>query len=228
MYRAAEPSRGSATPVRHRVLLAEQPEERHERFRTILVGLPGVEVVGLAANGHDVLRMVGELRPDVVLMDVSLPGLDGLEVTRRCERRDRRPRILLLSTTTDGDRARQALVAGADGFLLKSAEGLELELAIVATARGDTWISAPISRTILDGIVRGWRAGSAIDLTPRQREVLHRVAKGRTTREIADEFGLSVKTIESHRAQIMQRLEIHNPAGLVRYAIRTGLVSVEP
>ena len=213
--------------TRHRALLARDPA-RVDRWRTLLAELPTVEVIGEAGDGHEALRLIGELHPDVVLMDIAMRGLDGIEATRRTEKLRPRPRILMLAAKPDIDQVRESLVAGADGYLVEGAARVEVERALEATGRGDVWVSPEAGRAIVDHVVRGWRCGALIDLTPRQREVLLLVAKGRTTREIASEFGLSIKTVESHRAQIMQRLEIYEPAGLVRYAIRTGIVSCDP
>lgn len=216
---------------RHRLLLVEDHNLVRAAFRVLLEQLPAIEVVGEAGDGHEGLRMIAELRPDLVLMDVAMPGLNGLEAAGRTKKMRPRPRILMLSMYANRDFVRQALVAGAAGYLLKDADRAELELALAAVARGEVWISAAVAQVVVDDLVHGRRAAAASgggDLTPRQREVLQLIAEGRSTKDVAVRFGISVKTVESHRAQIMDRLGIHSLAGLVRYAIRTGIVSADP
>lgn len=213
----------------NRLLLVEDHALVRAGLRALLERIPGVEVVGEACDGHDALRQMVELRPDVVLMDISMPGLNGLETVRRTEGLEPRPRVVMLSVHANKEYVRQALVAGAVGYLLKTADPLELELALAAVARGEVWISAAVAQAVVDGVLRGWRGADPVaDLTGRQREVLQLVAEGRSTKDVARLLTLSVKTVESHRAQIMERLDIHSIAGLVRYAIRTGMISSDP
>jgi DNA-binding NarL/FixJ family response regulator len=217
--------------TRLRVLLAEDHALVRAGLRALIESLSEIDVVGEASNGNDAVRLIMQLRPDVVLMDVSMPGLNGLEATRRAAKAHGRSRIVMLSMHADEEYVRQALVAGAAGYLLKNSERGELELAIRAAARGDVWLSPAISRTVIPTLMREFAVSAARTslekLTSRQREVLQLVAEGRTTKQIAHRLHLSVKTVETHRANLMDRLEIHDVAGLVRYAVRVGIIELE-
>lgn len=215
--------------TRTRVLLVEDHGLVRAGFRALLDQLPDVEVIGEAADGAEALRMVTELRPDVVLMDISMPGLNGLEATRRAARLQPPPKILVLSMHADRTYVREALAAGATGYLLKDSERNELELALAAVASGQGWISPAVARGVIDDAVQrplDQAPRAAIeDLTARQREVLQLIAEGNSTKQIAQRLELSVKTVETHRAQIMARLDIRHVAGLVRYALRAGIIA---
>ena len=208
---------------RHRVLLAEDHTLVRAGLRALLDGLPNIEVVGEAEHGGEAVTMATQLRPDVVVMDLSMPILNGIEATRRVMKLRPRPRILVLSMHDDTEYVRQALSAGASGYLLKSAAVRELELALAAVVRGEVWISPAIARGVVDDLTRRNQTGHDA-LTPRQREILQLVAEGHTTKQIAKRLHIGMKTVDAHRAQIMERLDIHNIAGLVRYAIRTGVI----
>ncbi len=217
--------------TRLRILLAEDHALVRAGLRSLLQVIPGLDVVGEAANGNDALRLTMELRPDVVLMDVSMPELNGLEATRRATAAHAPARVVMLSMHADEEYVRQALVAGAAGYLLKTSDRGELELAVRAAARGDLWLSPAISRSMVP-VFMGKCAVTSVNsslerLTSRQREVLQLIAEGHTTKQIAHRLRLSVKTVESHRANLMKRLEIHDVARLVRYAIRVGIIQVE-
>jgi DNA-binding NarL/FixJ family response regulator len=212
---------------RIRVLLADDHTLVRAGIRGLLQGLAGVEVVGEAADGREALRLAEALRPDVVLLDVSMPGLNGLEVAGRLATFDPSIRVLILSMHSSEEYVLRALRAGCAGYLLKCSAVSELEVAVRAVARGDTYLSPAVSKQVVDDYVG--RTGGATDpidaLTPRQREVLQLVAEGNTSKEVADRLGLSFKTVEAHRAQIMERLSVHELAGLVRFAVRVGLVT---
>jgi DNA-binding NarL/FixJ family response regulator len=217
---------------RLRILLAEDHALVRAGLRSLLESIPGLDVVGEAANGHDALRLIAQLRPDLVLMDVSMPGLNGIEATRRAAKAHPGTRVVILSMHADEEYVRQALTAGAAGYLLKNSERGELEIALRAAAGGGVWLSPAVSRTVLPTLMRELEAAapgrtSLEKLTSRQREVLQLVAEGNTTKQIAQRLRLSVKTIESHRTNLMERLEIHDLAGLVRYAIRVGIIELE-
>lgn len=216
-----------------RVLIADDHNLVRAGIRSLLETVPGIEVAGEAADGHEALRLIESQRPDVVLMDIAMSGLNGLEATARALRDFPELRIIILSMHANEEYVWQALRAGAAGYMLKDAGTSELELAVRAVARGETYLSPPISRQVIADYVqrtggegeRPTAPGSELErLTARQREILRLIARGRTTQEIALQLEISVKTVETHRMQLMERLGIHEIAGLVRYAIRTGLV----
>jgi DNA-binding NarL/FixJ family response regulator len=213
-----------------RIFLADDHGLVRAGIRSLLAGLPGVEVVGEAGDGQQALQAMLTTRPDVALIDISMPGLNGLELVARLKRE--MPAIMLVILSMHGTPAHvaQALRAGVSGYLLKDAAVEELPVLLRAMGRGETYLSPAISRQVVDGFLdRPAKSDSgemALDvLTPRQREILQLVAEGRSTKEVAQLLDLSVKTVETHRAQIMDRLDVHDLAGLVRYAIRTGLIS---
>jgi DNA-binding NarL/FixJ family response regulator len=189
-----------------------------------------MEVVAETGDGLEALRLIGETKPDLALIDISMPGLNGLEVASRTAREYPATRIVILSMHVNDEFVRRALVSGAAAYLLKSAGRGELEMALLAVVRGDTWLSPGVSRRIAEAYTRG--AGTPAEdafevLTPRQREVLQLIAEGLSTKAIAHRLDLSVKTVETHRTALMERLDIHGVAGLVRYAIRVGIVHPE-
>ena len=208
-----------------RVLLADDHALVRAGMRSLLRDIEGVEVVGEAADGAQALALAERERPDVVLLDIAMKGMNGLEAAARL--RDLHPgiKVIILSMHASEEYVLQALRAGAAAYLIKDSATAELELALRSVMRGETYLSPAISRQVVEGYVQRVGAGAGEDpLTPRQREVLKRIAEGRSTKEIAFELGLSVKTVETHRAQIMERLGIRDVPGLVRYALRTGLV----
>jgi DNA-binding NarL/FixJ family response regulator len=215
------------TPIR--VLLADDHALVRAGLRALVASLDGVEVVGEAADGREALSKVKELRPDVVMMDISMPGLNGLEAAARISKEYPEVRVLMLSAHSNEEYVCQALRAGVAGFILKDAGTSELELALRAVAGGQTFLSPAVSRHVINDYVRrvGGEAGSLEILTPRQRETLQLIAEGQTTKEIARTLHISVKTVETHRMQLMERLNIHDVAGLVRYAVRVGLIESE-
>jgi DNA-binding NarL/FixJ family response regulator len=213
-----------------RTLLADDHSLVRAGLRSLLEEMAGVEVVGEAADGHEALRLIGELTPDVAFLDISMPGLNGLEVAARVARDHLRTRVIILSMHIDDEYVRRALLTGAAGYLLKNSDRSELEMALRAVARGETWLAPEVSSRVVAAYARGDEpAGSGPFelLTGRQREVLQFIAEGLSTKEIAHRLNLSVKTIETHRTELMERLDIHGVAGLVRYAIRVGIVHTE-
>ena len=215
-----------------RILLADDHTLIRAGLRALLQEIPEVEEVVEAGDGRQALELVTQRRPDIAVLDISMPGLNGLDVVARIVHDSPRTRSIILSMHSTPSYVAHALRAGAVGDLLKDSAAEELALALRAVARGETYHSPAISRQVVEGFLG--RAPAAPDgggegevLTPRQREILQLVAEGGSSKEIATALGLSAKTVEAHRSQIMDRLGIHDVAGLVRYAIRVGLVSPE-
>jgi DNA-binding NarL/FixJ family response regulator len=210
-----------------RVLLADDHALVRAGIRALLQGLEGVTVVAETGNGAEVLELARTHRPDVVLLDISMPGLSGLDVSEQLERELPEVRVVVLSMHANEEYVLQALRAGAVGYMLKDSATAELELALKAVMQGETYLSPPISKQVVEGYVQrvGAEQPASEKLTPRQREVLQLIAEGHSTKEIAYRLELSVKTVETHRAQLMERLQIRDIAGLVKYAIRSGLAS---
>ncbi len=195
----------------------------------LLDRLEGIEVVGEAANGRHALELVGALDPDILLTDVAMPELDGLQLTARVLRDFPRTRTIILSMHTEPEYATKALRIGAAGYLVKDAAPAELELALRAVARGESYFSPIVSKHLVADYtaMAKAQAEAADPLTPRQREVLKLIAEGQTTKAIARRLDIGVKTADTHRVQLMERLGIHDIAGLVRYAIRIGLIDAD-
>jgi len=221
---------------RIRVLLADDHALVRAGIRSLLQNIGEVEVVAEADDGREALKLIASLQPDIVLMDIAMPNLNGLEAATRVTKEFPNVRVIILSMHANEEYVLQSLRAGAAGYLLKGARAAELELAVASVARGETYLSPAASKhVIVDYVQRS--AGDALSsqderspverLTPRQREILQLIAEGYSTKEIAHTLNISVKTAETHRTQIMERLGIHDIAGLVRYAIRAGLIDPE-
>ena len=210
-----------------RLLLADDHMLIRASLRSLLTEFAGVEVVAEASDGREAFEMVGLHLPDVVLMDISMAGLNGLEATRLIRKEFPQVQVIVLSMHAGERHVLQALRAGASGYILKESAPRELELAIESVARGKLFLSPTISRQVIEVFLgqAGGQADPLDQLTPRQREILQLIAEGHSSKQIAHRLDASVKTIESHRASLMDRLDIHDIAGLVRYAIRQGLVS---
>ena len=206
-----------------KVLLADDHALVRAGIRSLLNAMAQVEVVAEASSGEEAIDLASTSRPDVVLMDIAMKGITGLEAAARMRERMPDVRVVILSMHSGEEYVLQALRAGAAGYLLKDAATGELELALRSVMRGESWLSPAVSRQVVEGYVRSGESAPEA-LTARQREVLRLVAGGKSTKEIAFLLNLSVKTVETHRAQIMERLNIRDVAGLVRYALRTGLV----
>jgi len=212
-----------------RLLLVDDHLLIRASLRSLMTDFAGIEVVGEAGDGREAVLMVGRYQPDVVLMDISMAGLNGLEATRLIRKEYPHVQVIVLSMHAGERQVLQALRAGAGGYVLKESAPRELELAIESVARGKLFLSPAISRQVIDAYLgrMGGIADPLDQLTPRQREILQLIAEGHSSKQIAHRLDASVKTIESHRASLMERLDIHDIAGLVRYAIRQGLVSPE-
>ena len=211
-----------------RVLLADDHALVRAGIRSLLGSMVDVQVIAEASSGEEALELASRELPDVVLMDIAMKGITGLEAAARMRELHPSVRVVILSMHSGEEYVLQALRAGAVGYLLKDAATGELELALRSVIRGESWLSPAVSRQVVEGYVQRVGGEAAPDLlTARQREVLRLVAGGKSTKEIAYLLNLSVKTVETHRAQIMERLGIRDVAGLVRYALRTGLVPPE-
>ncbi|MGE0826520.1 MAG: response regulator [Candidatus Binatia bacterium] len=219
-----------------RVLLADDHTLFRAGIRMLLDRMSGVEIAGEACNGREIFQILKSERVDVVLMDIAMPELNGLEATSRLAREYPWVKVIVLSMYATPDYVVQALRAGATGYLLKDAATAELEMAVRAVARGETHLAAAVSKTVVTDYLRrisgrgqGFteEVSPAKALTPRQREILQLIAEGKTTKEIAAALNLSENTIETHRRHLMERLNVHDVAGLVRYAIHLGLVQTD-
>jgi DNA-binding NarL/FixJ family response regulator len=212
-----------------RILLADDHALVRAGIRALVQNIEGVEVVAEAVDGREALTAIKKHQPDLVLMDISMAGLNGLEAASRVARDFPTVRVIILSAHANEEYVCQALRAGASGYLLKDAGTSELDLAIKAVARGETYLSPGVSKHVIADYLRrtGGESGALELLTPRQREILQLIAEGQTTKQIANTLHISVKTVETHRAQLMERLDIHDVAGLVRFAVRMGLVKTD-
>jgi len=211
------------------VLLADDHKLVRAGIRSLLERMPEVEVVAEASDGREAIRLVEQLEPQVVLMDLAMPELNGLEATRHLTLAFPKIRVLILSIYADQEHVYQALVAGAAGYLLKGAATDELELAIRSVAHGETYLSPPVSKPVIMEYIRRTDIGvnSRARLSPRQTQILKLIAEGKTSKQAALELAISVKTVETHRAALMKRTGVHDVAGLVRYAVKVGLVNLQ-
>jgi DNA-binding NarL/FixJ family response regulator len=198
-------------------------------IRALLEEIEGVTIVAQAHNGRDAVALAIAEKPDLVVMDISMKELNGIEATMQIRAALPDTRVLILSMHATEDFVRRALKAGASGYIVKDSAPLELKMAIEAIARGEHYISSRVSKHLVTGLADGGAQGqSSIDtLTPRQREILQMIAEGKSTKEIAFVLNVSGKTVETHRAALMERLGIRDVAGLVLYAVRHRLVSVD-
>lgn len=219
-----------------RVFLADDHSLFRSGIRMLVERMAGVEVVGEASNGREVVEHLDKVYPDIVLMDIAMPELNGLEATQRIVRQFPRLKVIVLSMYATPDYIVQALRAGARGYLLKDAATSELESAIRTVARGETHLTAAVSKSVVSAYLRriegreGSRDAGASPvkvLTLRQREILQLVAEGWTTKEIGVRLSVSENTIETHRRRLMKRLNVHDVTGLVRHAVRIGLVPTD-
>jgi DNA-binding NarL/FixJ family response regulator len=213
-----------------RILIADDHALLRAGVRSLLQAIPDFEVVGEASDGREALHLVETLRPHVLLMDISMPNMNGLMAAQKISVEFPDVHIIILSMHTNDEFVGQAIQNGVAGYLLKNAEAAELEFAVKAVAGGETYLTPSVSKRMMGeyvDLLNGKPAAKGNLLTPRQTEILQLIAEGRSTKEIAGDLQISVKTVETHRAQLMDRLDIHDIPGLVRYAMRTGLVSRE-
>jgi DNA-binding NarL/FixJ family response regulator len=212
-----------------RILLADDHELVRAGIRSLLEETPGVEVVGEASNGREALELVRSESPNLVLMDIAMPVLGGLETLARITKNFPNTKVVMLSAFGTEEYVSRAFRSGASGYMLKFAATLELEMVIRSIAQDKMYLSPSISHIIINSHMLARVDGELSpleQLTARQREILQMIAEGRKTKEIAGTLDISVKTVETHRLQLMARLNIHNVPGLVRYAIRNGIVEV--
>jgi DNA-binding NarL/FixJ family response regulator len=212
-----------------RILVADDHTLVLAGIRALLEEIEGVTIVAEAHNGREAAALAIKERPDLVVMDISMKELNGIEATVQIRAALPGTQVLILSMHATEDFVRRALKAGASGYLVKDSAPLELKMAIEAIMRGEHYISSRVSKHLVAGLSGGAAQGqSSIDsLTPRQREILQMIAEGKSTKEIAFVLNVSGKTVETHRAALMERLGIHDVAGLVLYAVRNRLVSID-
>ena len=207
----------------HRVLLADDHAIVRNGIKHILVQ-EGFAVVGEAANGRDAVQMAKELRPDIAILDFSMPLLNGIDAAPQIRDVSPRTKILLLTMYKDEPYVLRALRAGINGYVVKTQAAADLVEAIRSIVHGGLYLSPVISESVVKAALL--RNERELDpLTPREREVLQLIAEGKSNKQISQDLGMSVKTVDSHRRNLMVKLDIHETAGLVRYAIRTGLIS---
>ena len=216
-----------------KIIIADDHTLIRAGIRQLLQNIKGVEVIAEASNGREAVQLIKELLPDIVLLDVAMSELNGLDVTEHINKENISVSIIILSMYANEEYVIQALKVGASGYLLKDAAPSELELAINAVKKGEIYLSPSISKNLVTDYLRRINNDPAEEndqenvfarLTSRQREILQLIAEGNSTKVIANKLNISIKTIETHRSQIMERLDIHDIPGLVRYAIRVGII----
>ena len=217
------------------VILADDHSLVRAGIRSLLQTIPDVEVAGEASDGYEAIELVKEHKPDVAFLDIAMKNLNGLEAAMRIFQVEPKTKIIMLSMHSSEEYVLRALKAGVHGYLLKDSVPTELAVALRAVLQGETYLSPSISKLVVGDYLKRLSGGvpETLDsedsklqlLTSRQREILQLIAEGSTTKAIAQKLNLSAKTVESHRTELMNRLDIHDIAGLVRYAIRVGLVS---
>lgn len=221
---------GGKRPIR--VLLVDDHAVIRQGLRMLLESAPDIEVVADCENGREALQAVERLRPDVVLMDVVMPGLNGIEATRQVRRASPGTRVVILSGFVDEEQITGSIQAGASGYLVKNSDVSELILAIQTVHRGNQYYSAALSEGFDIAELqlqarRSDRRSSLDTLTPREREVLQLIAEGHTNQQIADQLVVSVKTVEAHKSHIMEKLKARSRTDLIRYALKRGIVKLE-
>ncbi len=214
-----------------RILICDDHTILREGIRLLLDSQPDMQVVGESADGHEAIEKARELRPDVILMDIAMPGLNGLEATRQIMRDNPSARVLVLTMYESDEYIAQMLEAGAAGYVLKKVAGSELEYAIRSIQQGGAFLYPSITRRLVEDYLRrvenGEERATFDSLTEREREVLQLVAEGHTNKEIARMLNLSARTVQNHRAHIMEKLGMHDRGELIKYAIQKGIIQLE-
>jgi len=209
-----------------RVLVVDEQQIVREGLRRILETQPELKVVGEASDGREATTLAAELRPDVVVLELQLPRLSGIDTIRQIRDADSSVRCIVLSTHQSGRRVREALMAGASGYVPKSSASKDLVDAIQTVRAGRSYLAPAVADHLVSSLTGGMRPSSGEpDLTHRQRQVLQLIAEGLSTKEIATELGISLKTAQTHRAKLMHKVGVHKASGLVRFAIREGIVA---
>jgi DNA-binding NarL/FixJ family response regulator len=212
-----------------RILIADDHTLLRNGIRALLEDQPDIFIAGEAEDGREAVRLVELLRPNVVLMDISMPLLNGLEATRQIKRDHPEVNVLILTMYDHEEYFHEVLNAGASGYIIKKAAASELVAAIRAVYHGEAVLSPRITRLLLEDYLRKEISQSVTEtdtLTPREREVLQLIAEGKTSREIAEILKLSIKTVQSHRASLMQKLDLHDRGDLIKYAIQKKIIEI--
>jgi len=214
-----------------KILLADDHKIVRDGLRSLIEKQPNMQVIGEACDGRTTVSFVKELMPNVVIIDIGMPDLNGIEATRQITQENPNVKVIALSMHSDRRFVLRMLEAGASGYLLKDSAFDELSLAINTVVGGKIYLSPAIAGIVVEDFVRHSPSNAtgpvAIDLTPREREVLQLLAEGKSTKQIASHLNVSVKTVETHRRQVMEKLDIHSVAELTKYAVREGLTSLE-
>ena len=209
-----------------RILIIDDHGLMRAGLRALLEDEPDLQVVGEGENGEEALRLVGEQQPDILLLDIGMPGMDGIEATRRLKRLNPQIRVLILTVYEEESLLREAIRAGAAGYILKRAAEEELVTAIRAVWRGDTYIHPAVTRYLLKDLspTTSSKKEALDELTPREREVMGYILRGYTNRQIAESLYISIRTVEGHRASIFSKLGLKNRVELVEFAEKHGLM----
>jgi len=212
---------------RIKVLLVDDHAIMRDGIRSLLGVHDDIEIIGEASEGKEAVNKARDLEPDVVVMDIAMPGMDGLEATRRIIKRNPRMKVLVLTQHDNKEYILSAMKAGASGYVPKRALGSELASAIHAVYSGDSYLYPSAAAAVIEGYRQQAYTEPYDALTAREREILKLIAEGHTSRQIAEMLFISLKTVVGHRAKIMEKLDLHNRAELIKYAIRRGLASID-